>query len=141
MDTLREKKMKISRTLLITSFIAVSASAQTPSQIERRHTPALKRCIENSGYGDAAMTECYDVELSVQDGRLNQAYKMVMQRLPAARKTALRNKERAWIKRRDAGCQRHAAPEAGGTMYDVMLSSCLVDETIKRTIVLENYKD
>ena len=85
------------------------------------------------------MTECYDIELSVQDGRLNQAYKMVMQRLPAARKTALKNEERAWIKRRDAICQRHAAPEAGGTMYDVMLSSCLVDETIKRVIVLENY--
>jgi uncharacterized protein YecT (DUF1311 family) len=131
--------MKISRTLLLTAFIAASVSAQTQSQIERRYTPALKRCIDNSGFGDAAMTECYDIELSVQDGRLNQAYKMVMQRLPAERKTALRNEERAWIKRRDAVCQRHAAPEAGGTMYDVMLSSCLVNETIKRTIVLENY--
>lgn len=128
----------------IVPFLMFTASAQliaaAPSQIERRHTPALERCIEASGYGDAAMTECYDIELSVQDGRLNQAYKMVMQRLPAPRKTALRNEERAWIKRRDALCQRHAAPEAGGTMYDVMLSSCLVDETIKRTIALENYK-
>lgn len=126
--------------LLSAAAIIEPVSAQTKSQIERRHTPALKRCIEASGYGDAAMTECYNIELSVQDGRLNQAYKMVMQRLPAARKTALRNKERAWIKRRDAVCQRHAAPEAGGTMYDVMLSSCLVDENIKRTIALENYK-
>lgn len=127
---------------IVGTILAFAASTQllaaTP-QIERRYTPALKRCIDNSGYGDAAMTECYDIELSVQDGRLNQAYKMVMLRLSAARKTALRNEERAWIKRRDAVCQRHAAPEAGGTMYDVMLSSCMVDETIKRTIVLENY--
>ncbi len=126
--------------LLSAAAIVGPALAQAQSQIERRYTPAVKRCIEHSGYGDAAMTECYDIELSVQDGRLNQAYKMVMQRLPAPRKTALRNEERAWIKRRDALCQRHAAPEAGGTMYDVMLSSCLVDETIKRTIALENYK-
>ena len=126
--------------LLSAATIVGPVSAQTQSQIERRYTPALKRCIDNSGYGDAAMTECYDIELSVQDGRLNQAYKMVMLRLSAARKTALKNEERAWVKRRDAVCQRHAAPEAGGTMYDVMLSSCLVDETISRTIFLENYK-
>ena len=126
-------------TTLTVLVLAPTLAVAAPQQVERRYTSALKRCIENSGYGDAGMTECYDIELSVQDGRLNQAYKMVMQRLPAARKTALKNEERAWIKRRDAICQRHAAPEAGGTMYDVMLSSCLVDETIKRVIVLENY--
>ncbi len=127
---------------IVGTILAIAASSQllaATSQVERRYTPALKRCIDNSGYGDAAMTECYDIELSVQDGRLNQAYKMVMLRLSAARKTALKNEERAWVKRRDAVCQHHAAPEAGGTMYDVMLSSCLVDETIKRTIALENY--
>ena len=124
----------------IIGAVAVSVQASAaPPQVERRYTAGLNRCIENSGYGDAAMTECYDKELSVQDGRLNQAYKMVMQRLPAARKAALKNEERAWIRRRDAVCQRHAAPEAGGTLYEVMLSSCLVNETIKRTIVLENY--
>ena len=86
------------------------------------------------------MVECYNAELSIQDGKLNQAYKMVMTRLSPQRKTELRNAERAWIKKRGLDCERHAEPEAGGTLYNVMLNSCLVDETIKRTMVLENYK-
>lgn len=117
-----------------------SLAAAAPQQVERRYTPALERCLDNSGYGDAAITECNNIELSVQDGRLNQAFKMVMQRLPKGSRTSLRNDERAWIKRRDVVCQRYAAPEVGGTIYNVMLSSCLIDETIKRTIFLENYK-
>lgn len=121
--------------LVATASIGHAAS----KAVEARYSPSLNECIDHAGYADFAMTDCYDAELSVQDGRLNQAYKMVMTRLSPQRKTELRNAERAWIKKRDLNCELHAAPEAGGTLYNVMLSSCLVNETIQRTIVLEKY--
>lgn len=92
-------------------FTDPSISMEAPAQVERRYAPAVNRCIESSGYGDAEITECYNLEFSVQDGRLNQIFKMVLRRLPAVRKPVIKNGERAWIKTRDVVCQRHAAPE------------------------------
>jgi uncharacterized protein YecT (DUF1311 family) len=64
---------------------------------------------------------------------------MVMRPLPKPRKDTLRGLERIWIKQRDAKCQRAIADE-GGSMAGLIYSGCILDETIKRTIFLENYK-
>lgn len=85
------------------------------------------------------MRDCYGNEIGLQDARLNQAYVMIMRRLSPAKKSDLRTSERLWIRQRDIKCERHAAQEKGGTLYFVMLDACVLDETIKRTLFLENY--
>ena len=131
--------MKIARVFLITAFIATSVSAQTQAQIEKRQSPAYSECMDESGGVTVEMMDCIAAEIDIQDARLNQAYVMVMRPLPKPRKDTLRALQRSWIKQRDAKCQRAIADE-GGSMAGLIYSGCILDETIKRTIFLENYK-
>ncbi|HMT42695.1 MAG TPA: lysozyme inhibitor LprI family protein [Sphingorhabdus sp.] len=132
--------MKLSRTLLITAFITTSASAQTQTQIEKRYSRDYAQCMDASGGVTADMMDCLGTEIDRQDARLNQAYVMVMRPLPKPRKDKLRGLQRAWIKQRDAKCARASAEEGGGSLSSIIYSSCILDETIGRTIFLENYK-
>jgi uncharacterized protein YecT (DUF1311 family) len=120
-----------------------SASAVPYSEIEKRHTKAYDECLNN---GDAArgvqpaMNACVAMEYERQDGRLNQAYSMVMKRQNAAGKTKLRAAQRIWIKQRDRICAAEEKEYEGGTMAPMIFHSCLINETIERTIWLEKYR-
>jgi uncharacterized protein YecT (DUF1311 family) len=131
--------MLFSRTLLIAAMFASSASAQTQSQIEKRYTQTYSDCMDTSEGVTSSMMDCIGAEIEVQDGRLNQAYVMVMRPLPKPRKDTLRGLQRTWIKQRDAKCKRAIADE-GGSMGSIIYADCILDQTIKRTIFLENYK-
>jgi uncharacterized protein YecT (DUF1311 family) len=129
--------MLFSRSLLIVALTATSASAQTQSQIEKRYTATYKQCLADSA--DAFETyDCAETEYQVHDGRLNQSYVMVMKALVPAAKTRLRTSQRSWLKQRDAKCGEVARLHP--VDMDTWQMSCLLDETIKRTIFLENYK-
>ena len=131
--------MLFSRTLLIAALAATSASAQTQTQVEKRYTRGYSECMDASGGVTVEMMNCSAAEIDIQDARLNQAYVMVMRPLAKSRKNTLRGLQRTWIKQRDAKCQREIADE-GGSMAGLIYSGCSLDETIKRTIFLENYK-
>lgn len=131
------------RIFCILSIAAVSASsgiAQTQAQIERRNTQEYNQCMDASEGVTVAMMDCIGAEIERQDARLNQAYVMVMRPLPRAKKDRLRGLQRAWIRQRDAKCSRAAAEDGGGSMAGITYAGCILDETIRRTIYLENYK-
>jgi uncharacterized protein YecT (DUF1311 family) len=132
--------MLFSRSLLIVALTATSASAQTQSQIEKRYSRVYAECMDASGGVTSDMMDCNGSEIDIQDARLNQAYAMVMRPLTKPRKDTLRGLQRAWIKQRDAKCARASDVERGGSMAAIIYSGCILDETIKRTIILENYK-
>ena len=132
--------MKISKTLLVAALVATSVSAQTQPQIEKRYSRDYTECMDASGGVTAEMRDCLGTEIDRQDARLTQAYVMVMRPLPQQRKEKLRVLERAWIKQRDAKCSRAAAEAEGGSLAGIIYSGCILDETISRTIFLENYK-
>ncbi len=121
----------------------VPAGAQTTAHINARYTRDYDRCLKA---GDAAkgvtsaMMDCIGLEIDRQDARLNQTYKRVMARLNPAGKTSLRSAQRGWIKQRDARCRRESDANGGGTLSGITYASCILDETIKRTIWLERYK-
>lgn len=123
--------------------IAVPAAAQWPAPVERALSREYNECM---GRGDAArgvtiaMRECSGAELDRQDARLNQAYRMTMQRLSKARQTKLRTDQRAWIKRRDATCIAAAKKFEGGTMAPLEHGQCALRETIARRLWLEKYR-
>ena len=67
------KNAVIILSVLVLTMAAASKANAASKAVEARYSSSLKKCIENSGYADFEMVECYDAELSVQDGRLNQA--------------------------------------------------------------------
>jgi uncharacterized protein YecT (DUF1311 family) len=107
---------------------AVNA-ANSPS-VEKRYSNDYTDCLYN---GDNRTDFCAASEYEIQDGRLNQAYVMVMKRQSKAGKAKLRGLQRAWIGKRDANCKKSA------TAANVDIE-CKVDETIARTIWLEQYR-
>jgi uncharacterized protein YecT (DUF1311 family) len=125
----------------------VAANAATSgisrSQIEKRYTKEYEQCTST---GDAAqgiqsaMNECANAEYSRQDGRLNQAYVMVMKRQGAAGKTKLRTSQRTWITLRDKKCNKERMSYDGGSIAPLIFMTCMTEQTIGRTIWLENYK-
>ena len=137
--------MKREITLLAVAMIfgACQAHAASKSPVELRYSASFNRCMAT---GDAAqgitsgMIECTEAERHFQDGKLNQAYKMVMSRLPMNRQDGLRASERNWIKVRDAVCEKQRREDGGGSMSHVTWLGCLTDETIKRTMVIEQYR-
>lgn len=126
--------------------MAVSAPALSASpivsQIEKRYTVAYNQCL---GTGDAAagitvaIVDCVDAETERQDARLNEAYRIVMTGLSGAQKIVLRASERKWISDRTSRCTKSAESE-GGTLGNIIYADCILNETVKRTIWLENYK-
>ncbi len=109
----------------------------TVEQVEAEQSLDLTRCLS---FGDAAkgvslaMGGCVNAELRVQDERMNTAYRSAMARLDAVGRAQLRSEQRAWIRQRDSGC---AENRTGGTIDMVDIPSCLLDETIRRRLVLE----
>ncbi len=135
--------------LIITAALAIIAAmlpgginAATPDQIQKRHTKAYDYCL-NSGDAEQgvqpAMNACAYDEYTRQDGRLNQAYIMVMKRQKPAAKNKLRLSQRAWIKGRDATCKEERDQYEGGSIAPLMFHECMANETIKRTLWLEQY--
>src|SRR4051812_37195395 len=97
--------MNGSKMLWLVGVGAVGWAGAAPGQTYRDTllTPEYHRCIKadssNAGWG-----QCLEREDDRQEGRLNQAYRMVMARLPAPRKAALLTSERAWVKTRKREC-------------------------------------
>jgi uncharacterized protein YecT (DUF1311 family) len=129
-------------TVLILALTIAAPSVAT-TDVGKRYTKEYNECMTN---GDAAqgitsaMRECTSLELERQDGRLNQAYVMVMNRLGAAGKAKLRSAQRAWINVRDRTCDAAGKEYDGGTFAPIAYMSCKTDETIKRTLWLERYR-
>lgn len=110
------------------------------SEVEDRYSPAYKDCTSTGEAAEgvtSALMDCNGPEIELQDSKLNQAYKMVMSRLPGSDRSKLRAAENAWITARDKGCEKAMGDEAEGSLGSVIYSGCILNETIKRTIWLE----
>lgn len=81
----------------------------------------------------AAMSQCAADAYAREDKLLNQTYKEVMAKLEPSRQEALKQAQRDWLKFRDSHCKSEAAEVQGGSMYPLMMSSCLAETTTART--------
>lgn len=103
---------------------------------EAFNTPRYAACMERSGGVTMDMLNCISDELSLQDARLNDAYKTLRSQLSAPRKEELQGVQRLWIRYRDANCSFYHDPE-GGTLHRVMANECMLRETAERATELE----
>lgn len=125
--------------LALTSVPALSA----PGAVEKRYSKDYDRCLSTGDAADGvqpAMTDCTAQEYGRQDARLNQAWVMVMRRLGPAKKASLRTSQRAWLKTRDRKCLAERDSYQGGSIAPMMFYNCMTNETIKRTLWLEQYR-
>ncbi|MDB5693270.1 MAG: hypothetical protein JWO81_2333 [Alphaproteobacteria bacterium] len=97
------------------------------------------RCFAEDS-STSGMGQCLEYEEERQEGRLNQAYRMVMTRLPAARKAALLSSERAWVKARERECERVYRDMAGGTGDGAARLMCRSVRAAERTSWLERFR-
>ncbi len=124
---------------MLTVPAMLSAQGWTPAQ-ERRLSAAYDACVKAADGVMPDLIQCTQEEHAQQDARLNQAYRMVMPHLSASRRTTLRTGQRAWIRERDRTCQRAWSDAGGGQASDLEQSSCLLRQTIARTMWLERYR-
>lgn len=118
--------------------IVPPGSPPTHAEVEARYTPHYGQCQSTGDAADGvttAIAACIADELRLQDGALNAEYQRILRLLPADRAGRLRETERAWIVSRDRDCAAEA--RTGGTIDRINGPSCLLDETIRRTIILE----
>jgi uncharacterized protein YecT (DUF1311 family) len=79
------------------------------------------------------MNTCAGGNYESADDALNAIYKQIMaSALDQASKDKLRNSERSWIKIRDKACNEEAAPDQGGSIYDMDFDNCLEARTAAR---------
>lgn len=87
-----------------------------------------------------ALNECLANELGVADKRLNAAYAELRRALPAERRELLRKAQASWVSLRDKDCEFEASAALGGTGYQSLNLSCLIDATKSRTSLLQNWR-
>lgn len=79
------------------------------------------------------LNECAAEEYEAADKELNAVYSSYRKSLPAESKTMLKEAQSAWIKFRDLSCAFEASGSIGGSIYHMVLSSCLAEKTRIRT--------
>ena len=130
---------------LAMTWVAIALGAAAPagaagggyrdSLLSREYHRCIKEDPSNAGLG-----QCLELESERQEGRLNQAYRMVMARLPAARREALRNSERAWVKARTRECDAVYREMEDGTGAGPAQLTCESVRAAERTAWLEKYR-
>ena len=83
--------------------------------------------------GETALYE----ELKKVDNELNLTYKQNLNKLSIDNCKILKKQQRKWIKEKDFICKND---ESGGVLENKLRIDCLIQETIKRTKQLKNWK-
>jgi uncharacterized protein YecT (DUF1311 family) len=112
---------------------------QTP--VGRRFTSAYVKCYDDTVTG-LNRWECAVDEAHRQDSKLNSAYRLAVGRGGASGQRAVRASQRAWLTQRDHAC--HARDLKFG-LFDPSSDDgpnpwCVIDQTIRRTILLEKLR-
>jgi uncharacterized protein YecT (DUF1311 family) len=80
------------------------------------------------------LNNCASKEYKQADAELNAVYKQLMASLSnKAQQASLRTAQQAWLKYRDANCEFDAFENRGGSIYQVVYTSCLTAMTKART--------
>jgi uncharacterized protein YecT (DUF1311 family) len=114
-----------------------SRGAAQAVDAEKQYSAEYAQCLRS---GDAAkgvtvaMAGCVNAEYGKQDARLNAAYAAAMEKRSPQAREALRTEQRAWIKRRDASCEKGLS---GGTLDMVERPGCRMAMTATRAVELE----
>lgn len=123
----------MNKTLLAASLFTASTLAYAGQPL---YSVDYATCMDLSGGITVNMHDCIGTELSIQDTRLNNAYRRLRKALSTERNQQLLNAQRLWIQYRETNCSFYADPD-GGTLASLNASECMLRETAERTRELE----
>ncbi len=107
---------RLTISLAAIASLVISACAYAAEKSE--YSATYSECMEKSGGVTMSMRECADAEITLQDTRLNKAYRALMKETSAKRQTQLRNVQRMWVSYRKANCDFYDDPD-GGTLAGI----------------------
>jgi uncharacterized protein YecT (DUF1311 family) len=118
------KSINVTKTLYVFffCFMAFNASAEDCGILEKQ----------------ADMTRCYASEYMAEDKVLNDVYTSYRATLDEVRKKSLARAQTAWIKYRDLSCNFEASNAKGGSVFQMVLSMCLIEKTRSRIRDIKN---
>lgn len=91
----------------------------------------------NHAVDQSTLNRCADQEFEAADARLNTTYKALAQQLDTTSLERLKQAQRAWVAYRDAQCAFESEPSRDGSIYPMILSTCMEQATAARTSELE----
>jgi uncharacterized protein YecT (DUF1311 family) len=121
---------------------APGKNSASPPAPPGRETPAFSMAPAGSGSQEppaSATSGLAEADYQTADKALNDAYQGARAALPEARRVALRDEQRNWIKRRDEACSENAIKTettgavAGGSAMELERLSCKARMTQERT--------
>ena len=125
--------MKIFKYTLVGLVLTYWPTAYSADEgLSKKYSSCMNKSVSTQD-----MVECIVSEYKTQDARLNNAYKLLQQKLSADRKKQLLEAQRLWIKYRDANCSFYYDPD-GGSMARLSANDCMMISTAKRAKELEN---
>jgi len=126
-------KKTLSAALLLAASLGAQAGErpERSERSERSFSARYTACMNGPDATTAGMHGCIAAETARQDTALNAAYKRLQQAIAPARKPALLDAQRAWLKFRDANCGFRADPD-GGTLAGLSAASCVMQMTADR---------
>jgi len=125
----------VSFTLIAAVATINGAATAAPAKVDAYYSKTYTECMK-TGVSTMEMRDCISAEHDQWDAALNQIYQTLMGSRTPAEKTELRNDERAWLKRQKAKCDHAGDDEQGGSLQNVEIDQCYLDETIRRAVYL-----
>ena len=127
--------------LLLTFLLSFSIFANYESDLMTRMKPIDEKSEQmlNTATSTKAMTDAIAYSSNEWDKELNVIYKLLMSKLSTQNQTALRDKQREWIKLRDKKIED--VVKSGGTIAAVNGGSTFRTQTKNRTIELAKAYD
>ena len=106
--------------------------------VEKLYTAAFVAC-QKRAVSTQSNLACFNDEFVRQDAALNRTWRATLHRFDPKMRPALVAAQRRWVAGRDPFCRSKAAEFSGGTIAPVIYVSCRVEQTIRRTLWLENF--
>lgn len=82
---------------------------------------------------------CSAKEYQQADQKLNRLYQAYTAKLTTAERKQFTEIQKSWVNYKDKDCQYAAQGYKGGSIYPLLLNSCLAEKTKDRVEDLENY--
>ncbi len=128
--------MKTVPVLLLGGIIALGGSCF--AQVEAKLSPTFEKCMERAAAVDPLMIECYGAEISLQDRRLNEAYRRLLAKLEPDRRKVLVEVQRQWLRYTEGNCNFYYDPN-GGTAARMAANECSIRSRSARAAELEDF--
>lgn len=122
------------RRYVVTAALVVAFSSC--AWADAQYSPQYAACTSRAGGITSNLSDCGQEELTRQNTRLDQAYRMAMAVLPAEKKQSLQTSQALWVKFREADCGMYYSL-TGGTMDILEGMGCELSMTAQRAESVE----